>query len=252
MTLRAMFAAAAVCIAAPMAVAQASPEATIARFIKLANAGELTTADGQAILTGEAKQFATDARSALPGADKVIVVNPALAVARIVLRGGAGQEADAYFYLEKTTVGWAVSSYRAMALSGMDQMLLAEMKKRPTLSPKEQLEKLNLELTLSSDSQLRAWFGANHDKLDLLTVAFLLVDDPGQNKVDPGIVADLKQLGLSAIEEAEGEVRVVIGGTLDNTVGFLKPGPSGPPAISPSEYIWLENVGNGWFLFRTT
>ena len=117
MTFRAMFAAAAVCIAAPMAAAQASPEVTIARFIKLANAGELTTAAGQAILTGEAKQFATDARSALPGADKVIVVNPALAVARIVLRGGAGQEADAYFYLEKTTVGWAVSSYRAMALS---------------------------------------------------------------------------------------------------------------------------------------
>ena len=84
-----------------------------------------------------------------------------------------------------------------------------------------------------------------------LAVAFLLVDDPGQNQVDPGIVADLKQLGLSAIEEAEGEVRVVIGGTLDNTVGFLKPGPSGPPAISPSEYIWLENVGNGWFLCRT-
>jgi hypothetical protein len=251
-TLRARFAAAAICIAAPMAVAQASPEATIARFIKLANAGELTTADGQAILTGEAKQFATDARSALPGADKVIVVNPALAVARIVLRGGAGQEADAYFYLEKTAAGWAVSSYRAMALSGMDQMLLAEMKKRPTLSPKEQLEKLNLELTLSSDSQLRAWFSANHEKLDLLTVAFLLFDHPGQNKVDPGIVADLKQLGLSAIEEAEGEVRVVIGGTLDNTVGFLKPGPAGPPVISPSEYIWLENVGNGWFLFRTT
>lgn len=252
MTFRALFAAAVICIAAPAAVAQASPEATIARFVELANAGQLTTAEGQAILTGEAKQFATDAKSALPAADKVIVVSPALAVARIVLRGGPGEEADAYFYLEKTSGGWAVSSYRAMALSGMDQMLLAEMKKRRNLSPEEQLEKLNLELTLSSDSQLRTWFGANLKKLDLLTVAFLIGDGPGQNKVDPGIAADLKRLGLSAIEEADGEVRVVIGGTLDNTVGFLKPGPAGPPVISPSEYIWLEDVGNGWLLFRTT
>jgi hypothetical protein len=247
-----MLAAAVICIAAPVAVAQASPAATIARFVELANAGKLTTPEGQAILTGEAKQFATGAKSNLPPAEKIIVVSPTLAVARIVLRGGAGQEADAYFYLEKTPAGWAVSSYRAMALSGMDQMLLAEMMKRPTLSPKEQLEKLNLELTLSSDGQLRTWFTANQEKLARLTIASPSIDGPGHNKVDPGIATDLKQLGVSTIEEIDGEIRVVIGGTLDNTVGFLKPGPAGPPAISPSEYIWIEDVGKGWFLFRTT
>ncbi len=246
MNFRTLFAAAAVCIATPMAVAQASPEATIARFVELANAGKLTTAEGQAILTGEAKRFATDAKSALSAADRLTVVSPTLAVARIVLRGGAGEEADAYFYLEKAAAGWAVSSYRAMALSGMDQMLLAEMKKRPILSAKEQVEKLNLELTLASDAQLRAWFAANQEKFARLTAA-----SPSA-KVDPALVADLKQLGVSMVEEMTGEVRVIIGGTLDNTVGFIKPGPAGPPVISPSEYIWVEDVGYGWFLFRTT
>lgn len=246
MIFRSMFVAAVVCITAPAAIAQASPETAIARFVELANAGELTTAEGQAILTGEARQFATDAKSNLPAADKIIVVSPTLAVARLVLRGGPGQEVDAYFYLEKASAGWAVSSYRAMALSGMDQMLLAEMKKRPTLSPKEQVEKLNLELTLASDAQLRAWFAANQPKFARLTEA-----SPSA-KVDPAIVADLKQLGVSTVEETAGEVRVIIGGTLDNTVGFIKPGPAGPPVISPSEYIWVEDVGGGWFLFRTT
>jgi len=251
-TLRALFVASGIFLAAPAALAQATPEATIARFVGLANAGELTTPEGQAILTGEAKQFATDAKSALPAADKVIIATPALAVARMVLQAGSGEEADVYFYLEKTPGGWAVSSYRAMAMTGMNQMLLAELRKRRNLSPTEQLEKLNLELALSSDSELRSWFDANQTKLAALTAAFLAADDSAQDKVDPGTTADLKQLGLAAIEEANGEVRIVIGGMLDNTVGFLKPGPSGPPSISPSEYIWVEDVGNGWFLFRTT
>lgn len=246
MTFRSMFVTAVVCVTAPAAIAQASPEATILRFVELANAGQLTTVEGQSILTGEARQFATDAKSNLAAADKIIAVSSTLAVARIVLRGGPGQEVDAYFYLEKTSAGWAVSAYRAMALSGMDQMLLAEMKKRPTLSAKEQVEKLNLELTLSSDAQLRAWFAANQEKFARLTAASPSV------KFDPAVVADLEVLGVSTVEETAGEVRVIIGGTLDNTVGFVKPGPAGPPVISPSEYIWVEDVGGGWFLFRTT
>lgn len=252
MTLRALFVAAAISLAMPAAFAQATPETTIARFVELANAGELTTSEGQGILTGEAKEFATNAKSALPAADKVIIASPALAVARMVLQGGPGEDADVYFYLEKTPAGWAVSSYRAMAMTGMSQMLLAELKKRRNLSPTEQLEKLNLELTLSSDSELRSWFDSNHTKLAALTDAFLKADDRAQDRLDPRITADLKQIGLTTIEEVNGEVRLVIGGMLDNTVGFLKPGPSGPPSISPSEYIWVEDVGNGWFLFRTT
>ena len=39
---------------------------------------------------------------------------------------------------------------------------------------------------------------------------------------------------------------------LDTTVGFFRAGPSGPPPISPSEFIWVEDLGGGWFLFRTT
>ncbi len=236
MILRTLFAAAAIALAAPAAFAQKTPEATVARFVELANAGQLTTPEGQAILTGEAKAMATDAKSNLPAPDKIITVGPTLAAVRFVLHGTGSEEADAYFYLEKSSAGWAISAYRAMALSGMDQMLLAEMKKRPRLSPEDQLQKLNLELVLSTDSQLRKWFAANRDKLAALTAAS----------------TNLKSLGLSSIEEANGEVRITIGGTLDNMVGFLKAGPSGPPKIDPSAHIWVEDLGGGWHLFRTT
>ncbi len=251
MTLRSLFATAAIVLAPPAAFAQKTPEATLARFIDLANAGQLTTPEGQAILTGEAKQFATDAKSNLPAADKITTVTPTLAAARIVLRGSGDEEADAYFYLEKTPSGWAVSAYRAMALNGMDMMLLQEMKKRPRLSPEDELQKRNLELILSTDSKLRAWFAANREKLDQLTAAFVKVDN-GSDDIDPGIAADLKNLGLSSIHLVDAEVRIIIGGTLDNSVGFLSPGSLGVPRINPESFIWIEDLGGGWFLFRTT
>lgn len=225
-----------VALAAPSALAQSSPEGTLARFIELANAGGLTTPEGQAILTGEAKKMATGAKSNLPAVDRIVSVSSAFAAARIVLRSTAGEEADAYFYLEKTSVGWAVSAFRQMAVSGMDMMLLAEMQKQKQLGPDDQLRKRNLELTLATDSKLRDWFGANRQALDNLRPPF----------------ADLATLGLSSVSETDNGIKIVVGKTLDSTVGFLRAGPSGPPAISPTGHIWIEELGDGWFLFRTT
>jgi hypothetical protein len=222
--------------ATPAGHAQATPEATLARFISLANAGQLKTPEGQAILTGEAKQMATEAKSNLPAADKVVAVSPKLAAARVVLRSPAGEEADAYFYLEKTGAGWAVSAFRQMAVSGMDMMLLAEMKKQKQLPPDDQIRKRNLELTLSTDSQLRAWFAANRQAIENMQPPY----------------PDLPALGLFAVSETATGKEIVVGKTLGSTVGFLRAGPSGPPAINPSSYIWIEDLGDGWFLFRTT
>lgn len=221
---------------APFALAQSTPDATLARFITLANAGELTTPEGQAILTGEAKQMATASKSNLPPADKLVAVSPTLAAARVVLRSPAGEEADAYFYREKTAAVWAVSAYRQMTVSGMDMMLLAEMRKQKQLSPEDQIRKRNLELTLSTDSQLRAWFAANRQALANLQPPY----------------TDLGTLGLSSVSETAHGREIVVGKTLESTVGFLHAGASGPPAVSPSSYIWIEELGDGWFLFRTT
>jgi len=231
-------------VAAPAALAQGAAEVTLARFIELANAGRLTSPEGQAILTGEAKQMATDAASNLPAADRIVPVSPDLVAARIVLQGPRGLEADAYFYLARTQAGWAVSAYRAMAMTGMDISLLAEMKKRPKLSAEDELLKRNLELMLSTDSQLRAWFTANRPMLEDLAKAWRA--QPTQDRD-----ATLAALGLSAIGEKGDGVQIAIGSKLGNTAGFLHAGPSGPPPISPSGYFWIEPLGDGWFLFRT-
>lgn len=256
MIFRTLFAAAALAFAAPAALAQATPATAISRFIELANAGQLTTQEGRALLTGEASEMATDAKSNLPAADRIIPIGASNAVARLVLRGARGEEADAYFFLDKTPSGWAVSAYRMMAMSGMTFMMLEEMKKRPTLPPEDQLLKRNLELTLSTDSQLRAWFAANKPAVQTLLRTYEQQPAPRAPALDrdpaPGLGPSLKALGLTAIEDVGDGIRVTIGGMLDNTVGFFRAGPSGPPPISPSEFIWVEDLGGGWFLFRTT
>jgi hypothetical protein len=252
---RTIFVAIAIALCAPAALAQATPAATLARFVELANAGKLTTPEGQAILTGEAKEMATEAKSALPAADRIISVSPDFAAARFVLRGAGGDEADAYFYLQRTPSGWAVSAFRAMAMTGMDMMLLAEMNKQKTLSAEDQLRKRNLELVLSPDSKLRAWFTANRPALEGVATAWTQLPAPrsaASSRDAAGVGASLPALGLSSVADLADGVQITIGGSLDNTVGFLRAGPSGPPKISPSDFIWVEDLGGGWYLYRTT
>jgi hypothetical protein len=236
---RSLFAAVAIALCAPAALAQATPAATLERFVALANAGDLTSPEGQAILTGEARQMATSAKSTLPAPDRIILIGTDKAAARFVLRGPNNEEADAYFYLEKSPRGWAVSAYRAMAMSGINMMLLNELKKRKSLTEQEAIEKRNLELALSTDSQLRAWFTKNRAALE----ALLPASDAEQQA---------RKLGLSSISTDGKKADAVIGGMVDNTVGFLRPGAAGPPAIDPSSYIWVEDLGGGWYLYRTT
>ena len=243
MTLRPLLLAAAVILAAPAAIAQKTPQATLERFVELANAGQLTTPEGQTLLTGEAKQMATGAKSALPAVDRIIPIGQDKAVARFVLRGRSGEEADAYFYLDRTPQGWAVSAYRAMATTGIAMALLAELQKRPRLSAEEELEKLNLQLTLSTDSQLRTWFAANRAALEALAKS-----PPGDETS-----ARARAIGVQSVNsDAAKGVDILVGGMVDNLVGFMRPGPSGPPPIEPSRFIWIEDLGGGWFLYRTT
>jgi hypothetical protein len=62
----------------------------------------------------------------------------------------------------------------------------------------------------------------------------------------------LRELGLSSARRQHNGIEILIGGIIDNSVGFLNLQSGEPPPISPDEYIWVESLGNGWFLFRTT
>jgi hypothetical protein len=54
-------------------------------------------------------------------------------------------------------------------------------------------------------------------------------------------------------KRAPGSILYLIGGVLDNTVGYLyQPDPTKVPQVSAGYFILIRPIGNGWYLFKTT
>jgi len=69
------------------------------------------------------------------------------------------------------------------------------------------------------------------------------------------LVTTMYDLGVSFVTNRlpwPGAVQITIAGAYDNAVGLLY-SPSGEvPLISPDEYFYLEDLGEGWWIFRAT
>ncbi len=66
--------------------------------------------------------------------------------------------------------------------------------------------------------------------------------------------AAMKQLRLSFINSHlpwKGAVQFTVDGTFDNVGGYLY-SPNDIPWVSPEEYYYLEEIGDGWWIFRST
>jgi hypothetical protein len=87
-----------------------------------------------------------------------------------------------------------------------------------------------------------------------------LFDDPrtiefinANSQKFPKVAESLKSLHLSRLEtKSNGNIEIIIGGMLDNMVGFAYSPTGKPPVIDGWRYIWVEKVAAGWYLFRTT
>ena len=137
--------------------------------------------------------------------------------------------------------GWRVETTRGFALTELLEELQTELRAAER-TPEMEDTLRNLDLTLASDAALASWFTQQRSDLERLARA-----QPAELEN-----ALCKRLGLGAIERSEGTLRVVIGGMLDNVVGFLFSPNAPPPPIDPSDHIWVEPLGDGWFLYRTT
>jgi hypothetical protein len=63
-----------------------------------------------------------------------------------------------------------------------------------------------------------------------------------------------KKLFISSVaKRASGCVEFIIGGIVDNSVGFMfVPDGLSPPPIDPSNYIYVEPAVDHWYVFKTT
>lgn len=70
------------------------------------------------------------------------------------------------------------------------------------------------------------------------------------------IAGRLRALRLNAIyrePQHPGCIFVSIGGVLDNQVGYVHaPDGCAVPSMDPSDFIYVERVREGWYVFKTT
>ncbi len=232
----------AACWSLPVIAANRDAEAAAAQFVLLSNERRLRAPEGREMMAGEiGRTFAGDSLGpGLAPPDRVVATGRGQAVARIPA-GPAGNP-DIYLYLRQVDGEWRVEAVRLLALTGVVEFLGQELAALPSRSAEQEAMLRNLRLTLAPDRELIAWSQRHRTLLEQARAA------PESRET----AAALARIGARhALREGD-RVRVSIGGVLDNEVGFLFAPDGVPPAVDPNEYIWIEDAGGGWFLFKTT
>ena len=122
----------------------------------------------------------------------------------------------------------------------------------------------NARLTLSSDKELIAYFKENEKKIEklkndliangILTTERGLKDMDQENEFRDRLdELFLNSVGPDIFFGSPANLNFTIGGMLDNTVGYLYiKDKENVPKMNPSRFIMLREIGNGWYLYKTT
>jgi hypothetical protein len=243
---------------APPAFAQdkaACARSNLSQLIELSDKRSLQTPEARALLSGEALEWKMSTFGELSAQpDRYIFFPDAKnAVARVQLHG-KDRMVDLYFYL--TLEGpCKVTAVRTLSLTGIIEGAYQYLKTKPDLTEEEKNNLENYKLMLASDQELRAWFRKNLASMDELHKLSrgLRAGAEERNPNYAEIKARLKALHFASVQvDEDGTIEFIIGGVTDNTVGFLYSPTNKPPTISSNSYIWVEEVGLKWYLFRTT
>lgn len=215
---------------------------------------------------------------------KLLVQDKLTAVVNITLTDSSNRQVDAYLYFSKDTL-WKASAFRMLAMTGIIQVTNRELK---SLGPsqvedlintppdkngidhrefksKEEYNYLlgNTSLVLAPDDSLIAHFNRhkalfNSIRDALLAKGIMSVADGTKNmKNIDDIKAQLRSLFIdSAAPDNTGSnenLNFLIGGVLDNTVGYLYiKDKKNVPRMTPGVFIMIKEIGDGWYLYKTT
>lgn len=171
----------------------------------------------------------------------------------------------AYFKKEDT---WKLEGVRALALTGIAGMLLMmhdslsqdSIEAIKKINPDYEFSIENIRLELSSDKEIIEYFRKNKDKFDELLNYYISHNYQQQDdsiaKNDEQLQRLIKEALLRSIrscERTDSSICFLIGGMLDNMVGYMyQPDSDKVPVINKSNYIIIREIGDGWYLYKTT
>jgi hypothetical protein len=186
----------------------------------------------------------------LPGGIQVtsrpLQQSPSKAIFAVALSKN-GQTQDWYAYLVQEGGRWKLEAVRCLALTAIPGMLLQQLMAKPQRTEGEEWSLQNLRLQFQSDANLRSF--VREELASLGNVVALSV-----RGAEDQALAAARKLHISKVEKAaDGRVELIIGGMVDNTVGLMfVPAGQMPPPMSADNYIYVEHVTDGWYVFKTT
>jgi hypothetical protein len=213
---------------------------------------------------------------------KVLNQTETKAVVNVTLIDSLGKGMDTYIHFEKDKV-WKIYAFRALAMTGMLEQAKSELEKitekeidsilnikdkqkKEMFESKEdfkyQLE--NIKLTLEFDDNIVKHFNENKDKFEKLKSKIMTFKSNLKNKdfdkpydLNEIFKIDLRELYLGKLMKydliCDECIELIIGGMIDNTVGyFYLADKTKLPALNPSRIIMTREIGNGWYMFKTT
>lgn len=158
-----------------------------------------------------------------------------------------GTTEDYYVYMIFETGNWKLDAVRALALTGIPAMVLQELEQKPQRTSKEEWDLQNLKLLFKSDAELKNYVLSNIEQLE--RIVLLTMSEKSEEAL-----SEARKLFIDSIQmKSDGRVELIIGGMVDNSVGFTYvPKGKTPPPITPNHYIYVELVRDCWYVFKTT
>ncbi|MDX2110619.1 MAG: hypothetical protein SFY80_10300 [Verrucomicrobiota bacterium] len=155
---------------------------------------------------------------------------------------------DWYAFLIREGQVWKLSAVRTLAIPMFSRELRDSLRAKANRDEKEESELQMMELAFSPDVELRAYL-SDHIVV-FRSIATRLLN--GESTADLNIESAKVKVDHISITK-EGWIQFIIGGVLDNTVGFVfVPVGKNPPKMSEADFILVDPVLNGWFLIKTT
>ncbi len=206
---------------------------------------------------------------------KILAQSEKNAVINMTIFDSSGKGLDTYCYLTKGNV-WKITAFRALAMNGFMEQMVAGMEEMPdaeiddfirhsdTLNTKEDFYLFleSMKLTLALDDTIIEHFKAHEKEFESLKDEVLKIvsnikeQENRTINLNEKITKKYKKLLISMISTSmycENGFECIIGGMVDNTVGYLYiPNNEAVPEMNPNRLIMLCEIGNGWYLFKTT
>jgi hypothetical protein len=206
------------------------------------------------------------------------------AVVNLTVLDSTGKGLDTYLHFEKDSV-WKMGAFRSLAMTGMIEQAVQELENMTPQQVDELIEKSknakngdgaifksredfdfelgNSKLTLALNDDIVKHFWKN--KAEFERLKDLALEEVESKKMDEersyhlleNLKADYRKLLITSVSTNDPElgnsISFLIGGMVDNTVGYLfVKDKKDLPSMDPDRIIMIREIGNGWYIYKTT